>query len=56
MVQAVEAAAVLHDPQLDEAIRRLRESDPDLKVRQAAHAVSESGGAAPASSTLATPK
>jgi HEAT repeat protein len=39
MVQAVEAAAVLHDARLDEAIRRLRDSDPDLKVRQAAHAV-----------------
>lgn len=39
MVQAVEAAAVLHEARLDEAIRRLRDSDPDLKVRQAAHAV-----------------
>ena len=38
-MQAVEAAAVLHDPRLDEAIRRLRDGDPDLKVRQAAHAV-----------------
>jgi HEAT repeat protein len=42
MVQAVEAAAVLHDARLDEAIRRLRDSDPDLKVRQAAHAVTAS--------------
>ena len=42
MVQAVEAAAVLHDPRLDEAIRRLRDGDPDLKVRQAAHAVTAS--------------
>ena len=44
MVQAVEAAAVLHDPRRDEAIRKLRDSDPDLKVRHAAH-----GAAAPAS-------
>ena len=42
MVQAVEAAAVLHDARLDEAIRRLRDGDPDLKVRQAAHAVTQS--------------
>jgi HEAT repeat protein len=42
MVQAVEAAAVLHDARLDEAIRRLRDGDPDLKVRQAAHAVTAS--------------
>ena len=47
MVQAVEAAAVLDDARLDAAIRRLRDNDPDLKVRQAAHSVSESGGAAP---------
>lgn len=38
MVQAVGAAAALHDARLDEAIRRLRDGDPDLKVRQAAHA------------------
>lgn len=42
MVQAVEAAAVLHDARLDEAIRRLRDGDPDLKVRQAAHAATAS--------------
>jgi HEAT repeat protein len=42
MVQAVEAAAVLRDARLDEAIRRLRDGDPDLKVRQAAHAVMSS--------------
>ncbi len=42
MVQAVEAAAVLDDARLDEAIRRLRDSDPDLKVRQAAHAATAS--------------
>jgi HEAT repeat protein len=42
MVQAVEAAAVLHDARLDEAIRRLRDGDPDLKVRQSAHAVTAS--------------
>ena len=41
MVQAVEAAAVLHDARLDEVIRRLRDSDPDLKVRQAAHAATQ---------------
>lgn len=38
MVQAVEAAAVIDDPRLQQAIRALRDSDPDLKVRQAAHA------------------
>ena len=32
----------LHDPRLDEAIRRLRDGDPDLKVRQAAHAATAS--------------
>jgi HEAT repeat protein len=42
MVQAVEAAAVLRVPSLDEAIRRLRDGDPDLKVRQAAHAATAS--------------
>jgi HEAT repeat protein len=38
MVQAVAASAVLHDQQLDAAVVRLRDGDPDLKVRQAAHA------------------
>lgn len=42
MVQAVEASAVLRDPRLDEAIRRLRDADPDLKVRHAAHGVTSS--------------
>ncbi len=38
MVQAVAASAALHDQQLDAAVVRLRDGDPDLKVRQAAHA------------------
>ena len=41
MVQAVQAAAVLHDAGLDQAVRKLRDSDPDLKVRQAAHAATQ---------------
>jgi HEAT repeat protein len=58
MVQGIEAAAVLHDPQLDETIKRLRDTDPDLKVRQAAHGVNGSGDAAPRppNPPLATPK
>ena len=42
MVQAVGASAVLHDARLDASILRLRDSDPDLKVRQAAHAATSS--------------
>jgi HEAT repeat protein len=42
MVQAVSAAAVLHDARLDTTIARLRDGDPDLKVRQAAHAATAS--------------
>jgi HEAT repeat protein len=38
MVQAVAASAALQDPQLDAMVVRLRDGDPDLKVRQAAHA------------------
>lgn len=41
MVQAVTASAVLRDPRLEAAIRRLRDGDPDLKVRQAAHTAAQ---------------
>ena len=40
MAQAVEAASVFDDPRVEEAIRALRDSDPDLKVREKAYAVS----------------
>ena len=38
MVQAVEAAGLVRDPRLDAAMRGLQD-DPDLKVREKAHAV-----------------
>ena len=40
MVQAIDAAAVFDDPRVAEAVRALRDSDPDLKVREKAYAVS----------------
>jgi HEAT repeat protein len=47
MVQAVEAGTVLGDPRIDEVIRGLRDSDPDLKVRQAAHAATAPASPSP---------
>jgi HEAT repeat protein len=41
MLQAVQAAAVVPDPALRASLERLRDSDPNLKVREAARAALE---------------
>ncbi len=48
LLQAVEAAAVVPDPRLRDALARLRDGDPSLKVREGARAALE--GRRPASS------